>query len=349
MTTKHSSLRIILLCLLATALTLNVAKAQDVRYRTTSKTKLEILSFLGGLSDVESKQEVSIKGNKMRSDDKNTSSIIDLDGERMINIDHKKKEYTIMTFAQLAEMMQSLEQRMQGQTAPSSDASDAPQYDVSFDLDLRDTGNSQKIDGYTANEKILILETRFTPKDASADTLPSGSFYAVTDMWMADDIPEMEPALSFQKRMAEVMQSNLRQTDLAGAMNQMLKSYPQVGAALEKSKEEMANMEGFPLISKMYMITVPADAELDLELALGEKKEEKKGGGFGGLMKNLAKAKGIGSGDEDDSSPTQKTLMSVTSTTDSISDKSRDASYFEPPAGYKEIEYESPFKDTENK
>ena len=341
-----------LLGVLILGLAVTTVDAQDVRYKTTSKTELHVLGFLGGLFDGETKEEVSIKGYKMRSDGKDQSTIMDLDGERMITINHKKKEYSIITFAELAEMMSQMGTQMKAEAAeatPTTTEGDAPEYEVEFDLEVRDTGKSKKIDKYGTEQKVIILETRFKPKDASADTLPSGSLYAITDMWVADDVPEMEPAEAFQRRMAEVVQANVASMDMAGVINQLLDSYPQVGAAMERSNEEMAKVEGFPMATTMRLVSVPIDTDLDLELALGEKKKAKKGGGFGGLLKKVAEAQVGIEGEDEKAAPEQKTLMSVHSTTDSITNKSRDAADFEPPSNYKEIEYESPFKDAGKK
>lgn len=345
MYSKRSPVSGILLGLLVLSGVLSTAKAQDVRYKTTSKTELHVLGFLGGLFDGETKEDVAIKGSKMRTDAKDHSTIIDLDGERIINIDHKKKEFSILTFDEMADMMNSFGEQMKG--AESSEGGDGKEadYDVDFDIDVKDTGKKKKIDGYETKQKVLILETRFTPKDASADTLPSGAMYAVTDMWLADDVPEMEPARSFQKRAAEVMQSNIKSMDMATVLNQIMDSYPQAGAAMDRTKDEMAKVNGFPLVTTMHLVTVPSDNDLDLELALGEKKEEKKGGGFGGFLKKMAKAQGMPSGDDEEAAAEQKTIMSVHTSTSDISNKPHDASYFDPPAGYKEVEYESPMKD----
>lgn len=347
MRTKRTLISGILLVAVTLWANVDYVRAQDVRYKTTSKTELHVLGFLGGLFDGEVKEEVSIKGYKMRADGKDNSTITDLDGERFINVNHKKKEYSVITFDELAELMDSFSERYAESEKPDQPEGEGPEYEVEFDLDVKNTGKSKKIDGYEADQTVLILETKFRPKDASADTLPSGAIYAVTDMWLADDIPEMEPAEAFQKRMAEVMQANLSSMDLAGVINQLLESYPQVGAAIDKTKEEMTKVEGFPLATTMHLVSVPANMDLDMELALGEKKKEKKkGGGFGGFLKKMAETQGVGSGgEEEEAEPEQKTLMSSHTTTHSISNKSRDASDFEPPSGYKEVEYESPLKD----
>ncbi|HEY5564155.1 MAG TPA: hypothetical protein VIL33_01100 [Rhodothermia bacterium] len=341
-----------LLGVLVLGLAVTNSNAQDVTYKTTTKTELHVLGFLGGLFDGETKEDVSIKGYKMRSDGKDQSTIMDLDGERMISINHKKKEYSIITFAELAEMMSQMGTQMQAEAAeatPTTTDGDAQEYEVEFDLEVRDTGKSKKIDKYDTEQKVIILETRFKPKDAAADTLPSGSFFAITDMWVADDVPEMKPAEAFQRRMAEVVQANVASMDMAGVINQLLDSYPQVGAAMERSHEEMAKVEGFPMATAMHLVAVPIDTDLDLALALGEKKKEKKGGGFGGLLKKVAEAQVGIEGEEEKAAPEQKTILSAHATTHSISNKSRDAADFEPPSKYKEVEFESPFKDAEKK
>jgi hypothetical protein len=327
----------------------SAADAQDVRYKTKSKTELHALGFLGGLFDGETEEEISIKNFKMRSDRDKQSTITDLDGERIINIDHKKKEYTIITFADMAEMMSSLGTRMEeGTEAREMPEGDHPEFEVEFDLKVEDTGKTKKIDGRETSQRIMILETRFAPKDASADTLPSGSFFAVTDMWLADEIPEMKAQEAFMERMGELMRGNMGSVDMAGMMSKVMDSYPQVGAAMERSKEELSKVDGFAMASTVHLVTVPKDMDLDLALVLGEKKEEKKKGGFGGFLKKMAEA--VPTGDMDaktDAKPEQKTIMSVHSSTNSISTKSRKSSYFDPPSKYKEVAFQSPMEQME--
>ena len=133
---------------------------------------------------------------------------------------------------------------------------------------------------------------------------------------------------------------------MSTVLSALLKSDPRVAEALDKAQEGIDELDGFTLLSKMNIVTVPPDMDLDLALALGEKeKPKKKGGGFGSFIKQAAKAQGVDVGDdgeESDTPPEQITLFSTEARTEDISSKARDAKHYQIPSNYKEVEFELP-------
>src|SRR5215831_16351858 len=81
---------------------------------------------------------VAVKGNRMVHWNKDHASVIDLDAETITDIQFQKKQYSVMTFA---EMTQALEQAMQ-KTKERTDAD--------FKMDVKETGQSKQIAGYDA-------------------------------------------------------------------------------------------------------------------------------------------------------------------------------------------------------
>ena len=281
------------------------------------------------------------------------STITDLENRRIINLNHKKKEYSVITFEEMMEMFENAAAYGQSQAEQAKEdmesSEEMAQYDVDFDLRVENTGKTKKIDGNKAEQTVMIIETIFEPKEGANDSLPSTKMYAINDTWMSDDVPEMKVAEQFHKDMAEAMEQEFTEMNIATILSSLLKSDPRVGSAMEKAKEEMMKMDGFPLASTMHIVTVPPGKELDLELALGEKEEEKSGGGFGGfggLLKQAAKSQGVDMGDDEEggepAEAKQATLVSFESRTEDISDKSRDLDYYQIPTEYTEVEYERP-------
>ena len=166
-------------------------------------------------------------------------------------------------------------------------------------------------------------------------------------MWLSTDIPEMKVAEEFNRDLGEELNQELGQMNLASVISNMLKSDPRMGDAIEKAKEEMKKVEGYPVATTMHLVTVPVYQELDLELALGEKKEEKSGGGgFGGFGNLVKQAAGIETDEEGETGekpePKQSTVLSIEQTTGDISDKKRKMDYFGIPSNYDEVKYERP-------
>lgn len=350
MTKSHSVTRTLLFTVAASLLLAGTVDAQHLRYKTKSKMKIEGLGFLSGLLGGGQEEEVSVYGDYKRVDGDDMSTITDVEARRIIYLNHDKDEYSVVTFEEMAEMVDEMtawgQEKVDEKGAEMEPDEETPEYNAEFDLKVHDTGKTEKIDGYESKQRIMIIETMFEPKDeAAADSLPSGSFYVVTDMWQADDIPEMEVEAEFNRKMGEALGREMMETDMASIMSQLLESDPRVGEAMEKAKEEVGNVEGMTLQSTMYFVTVPKGMELDWELAIGEKEEEKKsGGGIGGFLNQAAKAAGVDAGDDDEgeAEPKQSTLFSMETTIDDISDKERDLDYYQIPDDYDQVEFERP-------
>jgi hypothetical protein len=94
---RSTALPFLLACLVA------APAAADVTVIATTSGKAPVVGDLNGT------QTTRIKGNRMRIDsvqgDKATALILDIDGQRMITIDDKKREATIMPAAKLQEAL----------------------------------------------------------------------------------------------------------------------------------------------------------------------------------------------------------------------------------------------------
>jgi hypothetical protein len=94
---RSTALPFVLACLVA------APAAADVTVTATTTGKAPVVGDLAG------SQTTRIKGNRMRIDsvqgDRATALILDIDGQRMITIDDKKREATIMPAAKLQETL----------------------------------------------------------------------------------------------------------------------------------------------------------------------------------------------------------------------------------------------------
>ncbi|MEO5822795.1 MAG: hypothetical protein ABIT71_20000 [Vicinamibacteraceae bacterium] len=94
---RSTALALVLACLVA------APAAADVTVTATTTGKAPVVGDLSGT------QTTRIKGNRMRIDsaqgDRATALILDIEGQRMISIDEKKREATIMPAAKLQEAL----------------------------------------------------------------------------------------------------------------------------------------------------------------------------------------------------------------------------------------------------
>ncbi|HKO19086.1 MAG TPA: hypothetical protein VJU82_09385, partial [Acidobacteriaceae bacterium] len=214
---------------------------------------------------------VMVKGNRMIRESAETSEIIDLDAETITQIDHQKKQYTVMTFEQMRQQMEAAmakaraEQAKQKQQQPAP--SDAQNVDVKFNVKVRNTGATKDVAGMNASESILNMTMDATDQTSGQ----TGSLAITNDMYLAPEIPGYEEVRDFERRYAEKMRMVLND-----AINpQMLGMLQQPGASqgLKDMVEELSKLKGVPVLQIMRMGTtangtpLPAASEAPLPAA----------------------------------------------------------------------------------
>src|SRR6476469_8425515 len=108
----------VILSLLVLAFVPSVLKA-DFSYtqttRVTGGSLLNMTRFMPGAGSIREPQThtIAVKDGKMVTYDNDTATIIDPAAETMTQIDFKKKQYSVITFAEMKQAMQALQQQMQ--------------------------------------------------------------------------------------------------------------------------------------------------------------------------------------------------------------------------------------------
>ena len=97
-----------------------------------------------------------VSGDFMRTDNGDEATIIDLAGEKILNLDTKKKTYSVMTFAEMKQQMEQAMAKLQGKQP------EKPQQpsDVSMKTEVRvtDTGRSETIQGASCKQYLLEMD-----------------------------------------------------------------------------------------------------------------------------------------------------------------------------------------------
>lgn len=315
--------------------------AQDVQFK--SRTKTDFGGAAGGMFKMAAKmgggeieQTTYIHGHKMRSDADKTSSIIDLDARKIINLDHGKKQYTEMMFEEMRQIMASMQAQMAGEQNKN-----APKVETKVDVKVEPTSEKQEINGLSAKRYFITATATVSPtEEEKKQGQQGGQIVMLNDWWVTKDGP-YRATQEFGKAMAEAFGDAGK-----GGLAMLLGMYPGAGDALKKAADEGRKIEGGAVRQTMYMVTLPAGMKFDRDQLLGggEKREEKKAeepkkkGGFGGMLKAAA-AKAQGAGESSDAGPPKGQTMLFKSTTDitDVQQTSIDAGMFAPPAGYKKV------------
>jgi hypothetical protein len=298
--------------------------AADVTYE--EQTTMSGMMQMFGMGKP-TKSMTRVSGDFLRTDNGDEATIIDLAGEKILNLDIKKKTYSVMTFAEMKQQMEQAMAQLQGKQAekPQQQPSAAT---MKTEVRVTDTGRSETIQG--ASCKQYLLEMDLTAK--SEKEQKSGTMSTLTEMWMAKDVPGLAEVNAFYRKMAEKAGSfGVNQQWAAAAAQGPAQS---MGADIQKMSEEMKKMEGHPMRTVLYM----GSPEAAKKEALGEKPPAAQGGdsGGGGLAEMLKKmqnpqAQG-GSGGEGGG-----VIMRVTTETIKISTGAIDPSVFAVPGDYKLI------------
>jgi hypothetical protein len=304
---------------------------------------------------------VYIKDNRMAKVSADSIEIIDLDKETITHVDSLKHTYTVMTFEQMRQQMEQARQELQKRQAEHANAAPAPSPNandvkMSFDVKVRKTGAEKQINGLDSKEAILTMTMNATDQK----TQQTGSMAITNDMWMVPAIPGYDQVRDFYKRMAEKMGPEM--AGLGMDMGKMLVQNPGAGEALEDMGKEMQKLEGVPVMQVMRMGTtangqpLPAASEAPLPPdsspampSAGDVAKQSAASaltshfGLGGFGHKSSKNDPPPSNQNSNQNsttppPTAAILMESQTTTSKFSSDPVDATHFDVPAGYKQIE-----------
>jgi hypothetical protein len=129
--------------------------------------------------------DVYVKGNKMARLGGMVSTIYDLDAGTITTINNQKQTYMKMTFDEMREQMQQMQQRMsRGQGG-----------DLDFDVKVENTGQTRAIGGETAKETVITM----TAKQANAN----GQMIVKTHLWLVPLTAATRESVEFSRKLGE--------------------------------------------------------------------------------------------------------------------------------------------------
>jgi len=146
---------------------------------------------------------VKLHGNQLARMSKLSTEIIDLDQETITRIDNDRKTYTVTTFDEMRQAFKDASKKLaEAKIDPEKPAGAAPrsqpQYKVTFDVSVVDTGISKAIGGVLAKEQVLTMKAHVMPVDpAPAAQAQSATYSVITDIWSAPDARDGEQSNAF--------------------------------------------------------------------------------------------------------------------------------------------------------
>lgn len=231
--------------------------------KTEEKTQLKMEGMMGrmaGMFGGKAAREgtvntVAVKGNRKMTVNDATGQIIDLDEEKIYELDLKGKSYKVTTFAEMRRRME--EARERAAKAPREPSEPAParqqqgQPEMEVDFSMKESGQKKNINGFDCREVVMTITTRQKGKTLEE----AGGMVMTSNMWLAPKIAAMKEIAEFDLRYAQKMSS----TFFAGGAEQMAAMaamYPAMKETMGRFQKENVNMDGTAILTVTTMENV---------------------------------------------------------------------------------------------
>ncbi len=252
----------------------SLAVHADVRTEEKSLVKFEgalgkVVNFFAGKSAKEGMvSTVAVKGDRKVTMNEATGQIVDLNEEKVYDLDLRKKTYTVTTFAEMRKQMEearkkAAEQAAEEEPAPADKESAEQKPEVEIDFDLKESGQKRTINGFDAREVIMTVVARENGKTLEQ----GGGMVMTTNTWLTPKVAGLSEVAEFDRRYAEKLHGPMMLD--AQQMAAAMAMYPMLQDAMARMQKENVKLEGTPVLTVLTVEAVkdPAQASAARESA----------------------------------------------------------------------------------
>jgi len=269
---------------LLTAALVTPALRADVK--TTEKSSMVFEGMMGAMMNRFSggakgmTTTIAVKGSRMSRMSDTTGQIIDLSEQKIYNVDTRRKEYTVMTFAQMREQMEKLKADMakqqQGMTPEQQkamqDMKEAGKQ-MDFDVEVKPTGQQKAIAGQDAKEFVMTI----TMRQQGMKVEQSGGMVMTSNIWMAPRIAALDEMNEFNVKFVKAVYGDMfsgMNPQQMGAASAML---PGLTGLMERMAAESRKLQGTPVSTTTVIESVKSPEQM-------KNATPTTGGGIGGML-----------------------------------------------------------------
>lgn len=230
---------------------------------------------------------VAVHGNRKMVTTGDQGELIDLDEEKIYNLDLRRRTYRVTTFEERRRELEKAGQEARKMAAESRDEpGDARESEEQYEIDvtLRESGERKTIHGFDCREVIMTVTVR--EKDKTLEE--SGGMVLTSNLWLAPEVGAMREVEEFDRRYAEKLEGSMALGVSAAQLAQAMALYPGFQEALGKFEVENANMEGTVILSETSFVAVKSQEELAREKEQGSEEQPTVGGLLGGFGRKIA-------------------------------------------------------------
>lgn len=238
--------------------------------KTQEKTSFQMGGAIGGLinrfaGDAAKDgvvSSVAVHGSRKMTSNDATGKIIDLAEEKVYDIDYRKKEYRVTTFAELRQRWKDAQEKakkdvddMKSDEKPDP-RQEGKQYEVT--MDVKPTGQTKTIAGNNTREVVVTV----TMKEKGRKLEEGGGLVMTNDLWIAPKIAAMDEIGAFDLKFAKAIYGDMMPTIDAAQMSLLLASYPSFKEMSDKMAVEAKKLEGTPLAVTMTLEAVKSAEQM---------------------------------------------------------------------------------------
>ncbi len=296
----------------------------DVKTRQRTQMKFEgmmgrVMNMASGGAADGITNTIAVKGSRKSEINDRTGRIIDLAEQKVYELDMRRKEYRVVTFAELKAQWEKAKADAEKsmKDAPQTDQDELAQSgkEVEVSFDVTETTETRSIAGHTAR-KVIVLGT---VHEKGKTIEEGGGMVLQSDYWVAPRIAALDEIAQFDMKFIQAVYGE----DLAVAaqqMAQMFAMYPSLQKLQQQMQEKARALDGTTLAMTMKTETVRSAEAL-------AQTPPPPSGGLGGAL-----ARRLGAGRKPEP---RSVLMTSNTETQSIDTSATDADVAIP-AGFKE-------------
>ena len=276
------------------------------------KTQVHLGGMIGGIANAFGGKATHegitsntyVKGNRRARMLENSSEIVDLDAEKVYKLDLGRKTYTVETFDEIRRRFEDEKARAEKRSAreekgEKGEKPQGPEYEV--DVDVKDTGQKQAINGYDTHEVV----TTITVHEKGKPIEKAGGSIFKADMWIGPRIKEMKEVGEFERRyFAKLYGKEFGAADMQ-QMAMLIATNPAFAKAAKAFADKRSSFDGTPIRTILTFEAV-AGTEQQASGDEGGGAPTGIGSALGGLMKRASRRH------ESENGPQRSTLFEST-------------------------------------
>ena len=241
-----------------------------------------------------------VKGDRRARMTEGSGEIVDLGAEKVYKLDLGRKTYTVETFDEIRKRFEEQKERAEKRSERAEEKGEkpkGPEYEV--DIDVKDTGQKQAINGYDTHEVV----TTVTVHEKGKPIEKSGGGIFKADMWIGPRIKELREIGDFERRyFAKLYGKEFGAADMQ-QMAMLIATNPMFAKAAKAFADKRSSFDGTPIRTILTFESVAGTEQASSDEGGGAPTGI--GSALGGLMKRARHR-------DADSGPQRSTLFDST-------------------------------------